>query len=157
MPNEVANVALGRQNELFDRVNNNDPANSVLEIHLWEGVETDANLRDADTIAAVAALALTESTATGYASLVLTDADIGASVVDDGADTRSADIADQTFPNIGPGTGITRLTIGYDADSTGGTDANIELAAFYDFVVTPNGGHVTAQVNAGGIWSSTQA
>ena len=158
MGNLAANVALGRLNEFAERVNNNDPANASFELFLWEGTSADDNFGDADTVADVEALSgISESSATNYASIVLQDGDIGASTVDDSANTRDFDIADQVWSSLGPGTAITRLTIGYDSDDTGGTDANIENVAIYDFSVIPNGGNVTAQINASGLWSAARA
>lgn len=159
MASEPFNTALGRLNELAERVNNNDPTNAVLVICLFTGTETDNNLRDADSLAAVIALALNECAATNYVRKVLTDADVGATVVDDTGDTRSFDIADPVWTSLGGAVNetLTRLGVFYDSDSTAGTDTNIEGCAFYDFAIATNGGNITAQVNASGLWSSTRA
>lgn len=158
MASEICNQGLGDINGTADRVNNNDPANAVLSLSLWVSTATDATIRDVDDIAALEATALVTEAADGsYARIVLDDTDIGATTVDDGADTRSFDIADQVWSSLAGGELITKMAVGYDSDSTGGTDANIVLFAHYDFVVTPNGGDVTAQINASGLWSATQA
>lgn len=153
MGNGIHNTSLGRMNEFNERVRLNDPAASVLEVFLWTGVETDDNIGDATTISGVAATVLTESAATNYASKILTDTDMGALSIDTGANHQSADISDIVWVSLGPGTAITRLTIGYDADGDA-NDANTVAVAYYDFSVTPNGGNVTAEINANGLWQA---
>lgn len=159
MASLMANVALGRANELAGRVDANDPANSVLVLVLCTGSETDDNLGDADTLAAAIALSVDEATATNYARIILSDTSIGATTVDDSTNRRTFDIADQTWSSLGGASNntLTRLLVGYDSDSTGGTDANIELVAIYDFSITTNGGDVTAQINASGLWYASRA
>lgn len=159
MASLMANVALGRANELAGRVDGNDPANSVLVLVLCTGSETDDNLGDADTLAAALALSVDEATATNYARIVLSDTSIGATTVDDATNRRTFDIADQTWSSLGGASNntLTRLLVGYDSDSTGGTDSNIELVAIYDFSITTNGGDVTAQINASGLWYASRA
>lgn len=158
MASEIANVGLGRINEIIERINNNDPANAVLVFSLFVGgAVTDNDLRDADTKAAVEALTgVSEAADASYNPIVLDDTDFGPTTVDDGADTRSATLANQTWSALAGGESITKLNAGYDSDSTSGTDANIENFANYDFVVTPNGGDVTAQINASGLWSASR-
>lgn len=151
--NLAFNQALGRLNEFAERVNDNDPAGAEFDIALFEGSITDDTAGDLDTMADVTGSALTESTATNYARIVLTDLDVGASTVDDGANTRSFDIADQVWTSLGPGTAITRLVIAY---GEGGVDSTLIPCAIYDFPVTPNGGNVTAQINASGLWTATR-
>lgn len=158
MGNLIFNVALGFANAYAQNVNDNNPANSAIVIALFEGVETDDNIGDLDTLAAVEANAnLAESTATNYARIVLTDADIGASTVDDVTNTRSWDVSDQVFSSIGPGNAITRIVFAYDEDTTAGTDANVIPVSVHDFPVTPNGGDVTAQPAASGVWQASRA
>lgn len=155
----MANVALGRANELAARVDNNDPSNSVLVLVLCTGSETDDNLGDADHISAALALAVDEANATNYARIILSDTSIGATTVDDSTNRRTFDIADQTWSSLGGASNntLTRLLVGYDSDSTAGTDSNIELVAIYDFAITTNGGDVTAQINASGLWYASRA
>jgi hypothetical protein len=159
MGNLMANVALGRANELAGRVDGNDPANSALVLVLCTGTETDDNLGDASTLAAAIALAVNEANATNYARIVLTDTGIGATTVDNTTNRRSFDIANQTWSSLGGATNntLTRLLVGYDSDTTGGTDSNIELVAIYDFAITTNGGDITAEINTDGLWYSARA
>lgn len=156
MGNVVANVSAGLINAYAERVNDSDPTNAVLVIALWTGSQTDDEMRDADTLAAHEALgSLAESTATNYGRKVLSDSDIAGSTVDDTGNQRSFDIADQTFASLGPGTALTRATVNYDPDSTGGADSAIIPIAIYDCAITPNGGNLTLQIHASGLWTAT--
>jgi hypothetical protein len=153
MADQVFNIALGRSVELYNRVDLNDPANAVIIIAAFNVGASDASLKDVDTLAAIEALASTaEATNTGYARKVLTDADIVAFAPDDANDRVDLDIPDQTWTAVSAGTNWTDLVVAYDSDSTGGTDANIVPMTLHDFVVSPNGGDVTAQIAATGFF-----
>jgi len=152
----VFNQAKGRGIELHDRVNNSDPANAVLVLMLLqETTSADAVLRDYDTFAAILAVE-TECTATGYARIVLDDTDIGPSTVNDTTDVRSADITDPVWASIGGAVNnnLDKIVIGYDPDSTGGTDSDIIPITADDFVQATNGGDITGTVAAGGYLSA---
>jgi hypothetical protein len=156
MANFVFNIAKGRVAELYNRVDLNDPANSVLVITIWNTSATDATLMDLDTISAIEADAsTTEVTNTGYVRKTLTDADIVAFAPDDTNDRVDLDIPDQTFTSIVAGTAWTDLSVSYDSDSTAGTDANIVPCTWHDFSVTPNGGDITAQIAAAGFYRAS--
>lgn len=157
MANLVCNQAKGKVNELHDRVVNNDPANSaIIIVALVVTGDQDDAIRDADTLAAVLALAnVAEATNTNYARKVLTDAVLSGSAVDDTGNTRSADIPDQTFSAIAAGDNWTDLLVCYDSDTTGGTDANIIPMTLQDFAVTPDGNDIVATVNASGYFQAS--
>lgn len=158
MANGVFNVAKGRVNELHNRVDGNDPANAVLVLMLLQATsEADGTLEDYDTFSALLAGSNTEANFTNYARIILSDTDISASTVNDTTNLRFADIPDQTWSSAGGASNNTldKLIIGYDSDSTGGTDANIEPLTHHDFDVTTNGGDITAQVDSGGYYSAS--
>lgn len=157
MANGVFNVAKGRVNELHRRVVANDPANSALIIVLLETAETDATLRDYDTLSALLAGSNTECAFTNYARKVLTDADLSDPTVDDVNDRQDADFPDQTWTSAGGAANETtaKALVCYDSDTTGGTDANIIPLTFQDFVVTTNGGDITLEVNAAGYFRAS--
>lgn len=147
MANQVFNIAKGRVAEFYNRVQSNDPANSALIVVAIVTTETDATLRDLDTLAAVLANANTaEATNSNYARKVLTDADLSALAVDDSNDRMPLDCADQTWTAVGAGDNWTDLLFCYDPDTTGGTDANIIPLTMHDFTVTPDGSDITVQV-----------
>lgn len=148
----VFNVAKGRVNELHDRVDGNDPANSALVIVLLKsGGEADSGLIQRDTLADVLS-ASTECDFTNYARKTLTDSDISASVVDDTNSRREADLADQTWTSAGGATNntVAKLLVCYDPDTTGGTDSSIIPLVAMDFAIMTNGTDITAQVNSAG-------
>ena len=156
MPDQVFNTALGRLAELYNRVDLSDPANAVLVVAAIETIATDATLKDLDTLSAVLGDANTaEVTNTNYARKVLDDSDIVAFAPDDTNDRVDLDIPDQTWTAVAAGDDWTDLPICYDSDSTSGTDANIVPGTMHDFVVSPNGGDITAQIAAAGFFRAS--
>lgn len=157
MADFVFNIAKGRVAELYNRVDSNDPANSALIIVVLatSGLESDATLKDKDTLADVVSGTTNEVTNTNYARKTLTDADLSAFAADDTNDRVDLDIADQTWTSVAAGDGWSKLLICYDSDTTAGTDANIVPLCAYDFVVTPDGSSITAQINASGFFRAS--
>lgn len=157
MADLVFNVAKGSVAAYHNRVNDNDPANSALIVVLLKTAASDATLRDQDTLAAILAGGSTEADFTNYARKVLTDADISAATVDDANDRVDADIPDQTWTSAGGASNNTlaKLLICYDSDTTAGTDSNIVPLTAHDFVVTTNGGDITAQIAAAGYFRAS--
>lgn len=151
------NIAKGRAAEFYNRVDVNDPANSALIVLVLAtaGLETDAVLRDVDTVTALVAGTTNEVTNAGYARKTLTDADITALTIDDTNDRVDLDIPDQTWTAVGAGDGWSKLVIAYDNDTTAGTDANIIPITAHDFVLTPDGSDITAQINAAGFFRAS--
>lgn len=154
MADFVFNVALGRTVEWYNNVDTNSPANSafVLLVLASAGLESDAVLRDKDTFADLVSGTTNEVTNVGYARKVLTDADFAALTVDDTNNRIDLDFADQLFTGIGAGDLWAKVVIGYDSDTTAGTDANIVPMLAYDITVTPNGGNITLALNAAGFF-----
>jgi hypothetical protein len=157
MANFVFNIAKGRVAELYNRVDSNDPANSALVIVVLAtaGLESDATLIDKADLAAVVAGTTNEVTNTGYARKVLTDADISAFAADNTNDRVDLDIADQTWTAVAAGDGWSKLVVCYDSDTTAGTDAAIVPLTAHDFVVTPDGSDITAQIAAAGFFRAS--
>jgi hypothetical protein len=157
MPDQVFNIALGRVAELYNRVDTNDPANSALVIVVLNasGVETDAVLKDKETLAAVLSGTTSEVTNTGYARKVLTDADIVAFAADHVNDRVDLDMPDQTWTGVAAGDNWSDILVCYDPDTTTGTDANIIPLTMHDFTATPDGSDITAQINAAGFYRAS--
>lgn len=157
MADLVFNIAKGRVAELYNRVDSNDPANSVLlVIALNAGAATDATLRDYDTMAQIEADAnAAEVTNSGYARKVLTDTDIVAFAPDDTNDRVDCDIPDQTWTGVGAGSAWTDIIVAYDNDSTTGTDSSVVPLTLHDFAVTPSGSDITMQVAATGFFRAS--
>lgn len=146
----VFNRAKGRAAELVERINANDPANSVLVWSLWNITASDATERDLDDLAAIEASGtnaeLTSGTNANYARKVLDNTSGITVTYDDTNDRTDLDCADQTWTALGAGTAITAAISGYDSDSTGGADSAILPVTQHDFAITPDGSDVTAQI-----------
>ena len=157
MADFVFNIAKGRVVELYNRVDTNDPANSALIILILAtaGIESDATLKDLDTVTALVAGTTNEVTNSGYARKVLTDSDIVAFSPDDANDRVDLDIPDQTWTAVAAGDGWNDFVVSYDNDTTSGTDANIVPLTQHDFVVTPDGSDITAQIAAAGFFRAS--
>ena len=142
MANIVFNIAKGRVAELYNRVESNDPANSAIILIPIEtaGLQADAVLIDMDDVAAVLAGATNEQTTMGRRTL--TDADLAAIPAPDDGNDR----ADRSLPAVtwtaATGNAISKILVAYDADTTGGTDANLVPLTMFDFVQTPSGGDI---------------
>lgn len=151
------NIAKGSVAGYYRRIDANDPANSALIIMVLAstGIETDAVLKDKDDFAAVLAGTTNEVTNTGYARKTLTDTDLTAFAPDDTNDRVDLDIPDQTWTGVAAGDGWSDIVIGYDSDTTTGTDANIEPLTQHDFAVTPDGSDITAQIAAAGFFRAS--
>ncbi len=157
MADQIFNIALGRVAELYNRVDSNDPANSALVVAILatSGIESDAVLKDKDDLAAVVAGATNEVTNTNYARKILTDSDIAAFAPDDSNDRVDLDIPDQTWTGVAAGDGWNDFLVCYDSDTTGGTDADIVPGTMHDFVLTPDGSDITAQIAAAGFYRAS--
>ena len=157
MADQIFNIALGRVAELYNRVDLNDPTNAALIIVVLAtaGIETDAVLKDKDDLAAVVAGTTNEVTNTGYGRKTLVDSDLVAFAPDDGNDRVDLDIPDQTWTGVAAGDGFNDLLVCYDNDTGAGTDANIVPLTMHDFVVTPEGSDITAQVAAAGFYRAS--
>jgi len=150
MTDIILNEALGISRPIIQQVENNSPVAAVLRLHLWDttGVSeedirdvTDGNVDDYEAVANIA-----EITNTGYSNLALDETDITITV-DDSNDSVDIGIADQVFTSISAGDAITKLTVSYDGDGTD-TDTGTVVLWSLDFVVTANGGDITADFAA---------
>ena len=157
MADFVFNIAKGRAAELYNRVDLSDPTNAVLTIIVLAttGIETDGVLQDTDTVTALVAGTTNEVTNTGYARKELSDADIVAFAPDDTNDRVDLDIPDQTWTGVLAGDGWNDFDVCYDSDSLAGTDANIVPLTQHDFVATPDGSDITAQINVAGFYRAS--
>lgn len=143
------NCALGREAEFHWRVKNNDPANAVLKLLVLaaSGLESDAALKDYDTVAAILGGASNEVTNTNYARISLADAALTAWTVDDTNDRIVLPLDTQTFTNIAAGDYWSKLITSIDMDSTTGDDTNIIPISAHDLrysglPVVPNGTNI---------------
>ena len=122
----TCNIAKGREVEFYNRVLTNDPANSALiMLLLTTGGNSLSTLQDYDTLAALLAGGNTEVSVGGYARKTLTNADLAAWAPDDNNNSTSLVLPLQTYAALVAGQTIQYVVVGYDNDTTGGTDANI--------------------------------
>ena len=156
MADLVFNIAKGRVAELYNRVDTNDPAASelVAMILATAGIETDAVLRDKVTFADVVSGATNEVTNAGYAKKVLGDVDLVAFAPDQANDRVDLDIPDQTWTGVAAGDGWNDFVIGYDPVGSQ-TMTDIIPLTLHDFVVTPDGSDITAQIAAAGFFRAS--
>lgn len=120
------NISKGREVEFYNNVENNLFANSALIMMVLASGSPGINgLTDFDTFAAILAGGYTEVTNTNYARKTLTDSDLSAWAPDDTNNRVLLTLPLQTFSNIAAGDVWDIVVVGYDQDTTSGTDANI--------------------------------
>lgn len=145
MANIVHNIAKGRGAEWSERSRTGADANGALLLVPFDSTDTDDAVGDADTLAAIEALAATaERTTGGWNRKTISDANITVTI-DDTNNRVDVDVPDQTWTAVTAGA-VTDLEMAYDADTTAGTDANVLPFTWHDFVITPDGSDVTAQI-----------
>lgn len=159
-----ADIALGREVELYNRVNSNDPANSALVIAvLATTAEATSLLRTYATLATLLA-ANPEVTNGDYARKTLTDADLANYTVDTTNHQITLEIPLLTWSaGGGPDAGDSwdYAVVCYDSDTTGGTDANIVPISFHElriggFAIVPNGSPIVVDLTAGFVRASSR-
>lgn len=149
MANGVFNVALGKAGYLSTLPAANDAL--VYVLLKSSGLEADDTLRDHDTLAAVLASTNDEADFTNYVRKTVTSATPG---VDDTNNRLDVDIADQTWTSAGGAANNTlgKLIVGYDPDTTGGSDSDIIPLTYHDFTATTDGNDLNAQMAAAGYY-----
>lgn len=140
----IPNIAKGRFVEKATLPLANDAL--VWMILQSAGLSSDAVLRDDDSFADVLTHG-TEATFAGYARQNATGVTV---TVDDTNDWVQVDVADPTW-NPTAAQALGKVVLGYDDDTTSGTNANIVPQFMDDFgITTPVSGSVSYQVAAGG-------
>lgn len=121
------NIALGREVEFYNRVDNNDPANSVLVLMVIKtgSVNGILGLPSFDTFAAILAGGYTEVTNTNYTRKTLDQTSLTAWTPDDTNKRVDLGLGVVTWTNPAAGDNWDIGVVGYDSDSTGGTDSGI--------------------------------
>ena len=115
------------------------------------GLETDATLKDYDTLALLLAGTSNEQT-----TLTRKTATSVTWTVTDASDIATLDFADIVYTGA-TGNAVGALVVCYDPDTTGGTDADLIPLTKHTFAVTPDGSDITAQVDTAGIAVSSDA
>ena len=111
-------------------------------------MESDALLKDYDTLSALLAGASDEVTNTNYARFVWTDVDLAPYTVDDTFDRITLQLPSKTGTTILAGTYWRKMIICYDPDTTAGTDTTLVPVKAFDMLNTngtpiiPDGGNI---------------
>jgi hypothetical protein len=157
MADFVYNIAKGRVVEYYNRVENNDPSASALIVVVIDTATADATLKDLDDLGLVIADGgTTERNANGWTRKTLTDTELASlPAPDDTNDRYEVDIPDQTWTSVTAGN-ATDLVICYDSDTGSGTDTNVIPLTQHDFIVTPDGSDVTAQIASTGFFRAAE-
>lgn len=153
MADLVFNIAKGRVHQLVKNVDDGNPANSRLIVVPIEtsGIEADATLRDHNDLAALLAGTSNEQSTMGRKTITAAMITI---TVDDTNERVDIDMDDIVWTGA-TGNAISALVVCYDPDNTAGTDADLIPLTKHDFVVTPDGSDITAQVNAAGFYRAS--
>lgn len=146
----ISNIAKGRFNEYMIRVDGNDPTNAVFTIDLLvDAHEALSVLQDYDDLTALLVPAAnTICTFTNYARILQADGDVSGPTIDDSGNDQGFTFTDDSPAISAAGNGanetIGGAVIGYDADSTGGTDSDIIPVHLEDFAstLTTNGSDI---------------
>jgi hypothetical protein len=152
MANFVFNIAKGKAGQYFQNVEDNSPAGCAIVVVPIEasGVEADATLIDYDTLAAILAATNNEQTTMGRKDVVAAGLTI---TVDDTNNLLKVEMADQTW-TAATGNAISDLCLCYDPTGSSADSALIPLT-WHDFSATPNGGDITADVGANGVYQAS--
>lgn len=152
MADAVFNIALGKVAYYAGLPAANDAL--IVVLLKSSGLEANATLKDYDNLAALLAGTNDECTFTNYARKTVTAVTV---TVDDTNERVDCDIADQTWALAGGATNnaVAALIVCYDPDTTSGTDSSIIPLTKHDFVVTTDGGDLTAAFDAAGWYRAT--
>lgn len=142
MADFVFNIAKGAVVEMVR------DSGSALLILLLIAADTDAAMKDTDTVTALLATSANEATDGSYARKT---GITGTITVDDTNDRVDVDIPDQTWTALA-GSAITDAVVAYENAAADGTRIPCTL---HDFAVTPDGSDVTLQVNASGFFRAS--
>lgn len=145
MANFTFNIAKGRVVEFYNRVENNDPATSILSVHALSTTPSQATAQDVDDYAALITAGAVELNANGWNVKTLTDTELASLPAPDDTNDRYA-VAIPTFnwtPTVG---NAVALVICYSPVAAPTNAQRIPLT-HHDFAVTADGNQVV--VNAG--------
>lgn len=152
MPGVQFNVSKGREVEFYNRVNGNDPTNSVFVMLVLNEVSSIYDLRDYETLSSLLG-DYDEVSNTGYSRKTINDAAIGNYTIDHTNNRIPLTLPLQTFATISAGDNWDVVVVCYDNDSTGGTDANIVPISAHELrisgtLLVPNGDDILVDLSS---------
>lgn len=148
------NISKGKAAQYIQNVKDGSPANSRLLAVPIEttGIEADATLKDYDTLSALLAGTSNEQTTMGRKTIAAAAITI---TVDDTNDRVDIDMSDLVW-TAATGNAISAIVVCYIPDGvTPGADTTVIPLTKHDFVVTPDGSDITAQVAAAGFYRAS--
>lgn len=154
MADFVFNIAKGKVHQYCENVDTGSPSNSRLKVIPIEtsGLEADSTLKDYDNLSTLLAGTSNEQTTMGRKTLTSSDVTI---TVDDTNDRVDVDLPDLTW-TAATGNAISKLIVVYCPDGvTPGADSTFIPLTAHDFVVTPDGSDITAQIAAAGFFRAS--
>lgn len=157
MADFVFNIAKGRVGSYVQQVKDGSPADSRLVVVPIEtsGIEADSTMKDYDNLSVLLAGSSNEQTTLGRKYLQAADITL---TVDDTNERLDIDVSDITW-TAGSGNAISALLVCYipDGNATGGVSADTAVIPLtkHDFVVTPDGSDLTAQIAAAGFFRAS--
>ncbi len=156
MANQVMNFARGKIGYYAADALGLAAANSRLVVVVLEAAEADDTLNNYDDLATLLGQAgNTEWTSPQYSRKEHAAAGVTSSVDDTGNTAKAVIDVDDTWTAV-TGNATVKLLICWDGDNAAGTDSDIVVLTHHDFVVTPNGGDITADYDqTNGFWASS--
>ncbi|MEV3981756.1 hypothetical protein [Nonomuraea sp. NPDC049758] len=150
------NISKGRSVELYNRVKTGDPATSALIIVALAAanVESDALLKDKDTLADILSGPTDEATNAGYARKVLGAADLNALAPNDALDRMDIDIPDQTWLAVQAAGGAWAKVLVCYRPATAAPDGQVIPMTAHDFPLTPDGSNIVMQIDPAGFYGA---
>lgn len=151
MADFVFNIAKGKVHQYVENVKNGSPANSRLKVIPIEttGIEADSTLKDYGDLNTLLAGTSNEQTTLGRKTVTAANITI---TIDNTNDRVDLDMADIVW-TAGTGNAISALIVVYCPDGvTPGADSTFIPLTKHDFVVTPDGSDITAQIAAAGFF-----
>jgi hypothetical protein len=147
MADFMFNTGKGKVAEFLERVENNLGANSAIVAIPMSASGTEAQGQDLATMAAIEADAnFAEQTASGWARVTWTDADLAAAdFAPDNTNNRGiAHLPQKSFGSPTAGA-ITGVVFCFDEDTTSGTDSNLIPISHHTASLTGNSNEVVFQ------------
>jgi hypothetical protein len=165
MSDVQANVSLGREVELYQRVLDDDPVGCglVMLVLTTAGLPSDAALKDYDTVEDLFFGGANEVTNSGYVRPAFLTGDLDPYVVDDTNNIIILTLPVATFVNVAVGDHWRKVVIAFDPDTTGGSSgSNTELIpiSYHDLLdedgveIVPNTFNIEIDFSAGFIIAS---
>lgn len=146
MATYIFNIAKGRVVELYNRVQGNDPAASILSIHALSATPSQATGQDVDTYAALISAGAVELNTNGWSVAALTDAQLSALSPDDANNKFDASLPNSVSLGT-PSTGNSVAAVICYSPVASPTNSQRVPLTHHDFAATASG--LEVRINPG--------